>query len=480
MVAVLAIAALAQQAPAFTQASISGIVVTDFEAPQGRIRVYLPDDMRAGDTISGTVYVEPKGTGTDREANAKVLSGLVVSIDSDLGVLDGPRLVVRGMDKTHRLQRSLKVRVFSTGTEFTAPVKVGPNSSDSAKNFVIPAISPSGRPLNIVGPFDGDTGNTKADLGGKEAAVLAETPRTCVVQVDPSYIGPKSVNLSENGKATTGTVVLPRLTLSAPKLALLRGESTVLTVQVTGLEGLSDKAYPIPIELVNLTPGVINLSDRTNFGVEAREVRSGTWTKNFIITASQAGNYTITGLLFCVPLHDAKKAMSVEEFNQWLQGLKVLYTERLKTLQAEAAAQAERNNGKVDAGLEGNIGRKKKLLTTIDTFAGLSDAGEKAVAADAIDALLAGEAMFTLAADLISLAADLLGYTEIPLPGLGHLIKGAKAVAKNLPKTLAALEKAEKLHEELEKLKDAKEKLDKAKELKDAIDNAKKVMDGEK
>ena len=90
------------------------------------------------------------------------------------------------------------------------------------------------------------------------------------------------------------------------------------------------------------------------------------------------------------------------------------------------------------------------------------------------------EAFFGLAADLITLAADMLGYTELPLPGIGHLLKGAKAVMKKLPKVVEALEKAEKVYEELEKIKDAKEKLDKAKELKDALDGAKKAMEGAK
>lgn len=480
MVATIALFALAQLPPAFTQATITGVVVTDFDAPQGKIRVYLPDDMAAGDTISGTVYVEPKGTGAEREANAKLLQGVSVAIDADMGVMSGPKFVVRGMDKSHRLQRSIKVRVFSGGPELSAPITIDQVRTDSAQKFVLPEISPAGRPLSIVGPFDGDASNTKVTVGGKEAAVLAETPRGCAVQVDLSYIGPKTVTLDEAGKSTSGTVVLPRITLSAPKTALLKGERTTVTVQVTGLDGLGTSAFPIPIEIRNLTPTVVDLADRTNLGIEARDVRSGAWTRDFPITATQAGNYTITGLLFCIPLHDAKKAMSTEEFNDWVAGLKVLYNDKLKKLQEEADAQAGRNNGKVDAGLSSNIGRKKKLLTVLDTFTGISDAGEKAVAADAIDKLLADEAMFSLAADLISLAADLLGYTDIPMPGIGHLLKGAKAVAKKLPKTLKALEAAEKIYEELDKIKDLKAKADKAKELRDALDGAKKVMDGEK
>src|SRR5258706_16015029 len=38
-----------------------GLKVTIFNTANGRVIVNLPDDMMAGDTISGTVVAEPKG-----------------------------------------------------------------------------------------------------------------------------------------------------------------------------------------------------------------------------------------------------------------------------------------------------------------------------------------------------------------------------------------------------------------------------------
>ena len=70
-----------QEPPEFNQAVLSGIVVTEFQTPQGQITVYLPDDIAPGDTISGTVYVVPKGTGAEHAANEKLLTGFVLSID---------------------------------------------------------------------------------------------------------------------------------------------------------------------------------------------------------------------------------------------------------------------------------------------------------------------------------------------------------------------------------------------------------------
>src|SRR5215470_20128516 len=41
--------------------SDNGLCTASFTTPQGIIRVNLPDDMAAGDTISGTVTTEPTG-----------------------------------------------------------------------------------------------------------------------------------------------------------------------------------------------------------------------------------------------------------------------------------------------------------------------------------------------------------------------------------------------------------------------------------
>jgi len=57
--------------------------VTRFDLPQGTVTVYLPDDMMAGDTISGTVVPSPKGTGRIAEQNAGVLTGYVVTIQGE-------------------------------------------------------------------------------------------------------------------------------------------------------------------------------------------------------------------------------------------------------------------------------------------------------------------------------------------------------------------------------------------------------------
>src|ERR1051326_5372652 len=60
----------------------NGVLRTTLETPQGKINVSLPDDITAGDTVSGTVNVEAAGNSdAERAANEKELNGCVIDLD---------------------------------------------------------------------------------------------------------------------------------------------------------------------------------------------------------------------------------------------------------------------------------------------------------------------------------------------------------------------------------------------------------------
>ena len=59
-----------------------GLQTITFHVPQGNVVLRLPDDMMAGDTISGTVLEEPKGRTEEEHAkNRAVLDALVVELE---------------------------------------------------------------------------------------------------------------------------------------------------------------------------------------------------------------------------------------------------------------------------------------------------------------------------------------------------------------------------------------------------------------
>src|SRR5262245_40016515 len=82
-------------------ASITGIVYENnyakvpFKTAEGAISVFLPDDMAAGDHITGTVIVEPTGK-NDKEKNLNRLRDIDVRIGNTLidlkKILSGPSI----------------------------------------------------------------------------------------------------------------------------------------------------------------------------------------------------------------------------------------------------------------------------------------------------------------------------------------------------------------------------------------------------
>ena len=64
--------------------TINGIVEGNYSTPQGNIKVYLPDDIRPGDMISGMVVPEPFGKNEkERAKNLKELIKYSVKVDGN-------------------------------------------------------------------------------------------------------------------------------------------------------------------------------------------------------------------------------------------------------------------------------------------------------------------------------------------------------------------------------------------------------------
>ena len=86
---------------------------------------------------------------------------------------------------------------------------------------------------------------------------IAASPRKLIVRNTSEEVGPTTIDCSQHGVVTECPFRNIGIKLSAPKLNLLRGETTTLHVVVTGLAGIT---RPVPLELVNNSPNVINMS----------------------------------------------------------------------------------------------------------------------------------------------------------------------------------------------------------------------------
>ncbi len=287
----------------------NGLHTVTMDTLPGRVIINLPDDMRAGDTISGTVVAEPKGsTEEERKNNTAKLSELKLSLGSkfpkhqkELMILITPRVIVQdestpGGPNQNQANFSTKfpetfnytigVNAARTDTEtvtitVNSPIWFIRDQATSQRlelpvspdDFRLPSMGQQGRPLEIFGPFDGDASNTTLMYGPARSTVqdfekntenvsggfglirpLAESPRKCVFEAPSTFTGPIQLFVKDAKTNTTSPYRNVGVNLTSPKTNLIKGEHTTLKVEVSGLEGIKS---PVPLTLES--KGVITM-----------------------------------------------------------------------------------------------------------------------------------------------------------------------------------------------------------------------------
>jgi hypothetical protein len=352
--------AASTQSPTVTSniQTIDGLTVVTFKVNTGRIRVNLPDDMRAGDTISGTVFADPDGkTKEEQTANQAELKKfgirLIGSMDDkpqdvalgDVGIIfkyalvnnreSGTVFTVGLQHNAGGLLAQQKVPMTQSGAVVTPDPKITtpPGTTPSGAvitpdpkitpTFYFPVLGQTGRPLTITGPFDGNSANTSVSfrsdrnidwdkVKGSVAdfekgatnvsggfGLLAESPRKAVFEAPPNVVGAVEVLLKEGSTEKTSEFRNLRLDLSAPKTSLLKGESTELKVVVSGLDGLKQ---PVPLTLTS--KGVITMDGGPfqQLTIEPKQVDgSGQFTTYRRVVGVQAGGWGATATVITHP-----------------------------------------------------------------------------------------------------------------------------------------------------------------------------------
>jgi hypothetical protein len=313
----------------------NGLYVVKFDTPAGQLTVNLPNDMRAGDTISGTVIAEPKGqTKEERAKNQTELNGLVIEIDrkplrysppaidvAEKGVMasfsishtNEPRAMPTAASHPSPLPISLVNGAGKTLAETTVLIQphlvaedfVGTEVEYTAPLFNIPPLGQTGRPIVITGPFDGDSSNTTLTASALRTAMqdlkkgtenvsgrfvlLAESPRKAVFSSPDNVTGPIQITVNNGTKQTTGTYRNVSVNLSAPKTNLLKGEKTELKVEVSGLQGIKE---PVPLTLES--KGVITMEGGAYQPLVIKPAQvsaDGRYSTNRGVTGVQAGGW---------------------------------------------------------------------------------------------------------------------------------------------------------------------------------------------
>jgi len=185
--------------------SKDGVHTLEFDAPGGRVRVFLPDDLSAGDRVSSSFRIYPAGaTAKAREKNSALLSGLLIEtsyfsapVGEGSATFDVPKnsggstLVFTLVGRDGKRLGSSRVPVGFPRRAADRPQKPTPY------DYQCPVVGQAGRLIEIKGPFDGDFATTDFTVGGVKPFVLSESPRKLVFESPADVSGTVDLVLSE-------------------------------------------------------------------------------------------------------------------------------------------------------------------------------------------------------------------------------------------------------------------------------------------
>ncbi len=284
-----------------------GMRIFRMQLPGGLFRIYLPDDIRVGDRISGSVSFEPNAANA---AEGEAFLARLTQVRIETRFLEsGPRSSATSVNGDR----------FSSGFRFDVPAgATGPLTLDLSAGpgtdlgevrlpisrdmtpgigetpvagHVFPGLAQAGRPLEIRGAFDGDSANTIAELDKAPVQVLIESPRLLVVRSPAKTLGVTEIVVKDGTTRIAGTTRNIGVGLSAPKLNLIKGETTLLTVRVEGLAGIRTN---VPLWLVKAGTVVMEGGNFQHLLIKPSEVRAdGTYQTTRTLTGIAAGSFGV-------------------------------------------------------------------------------------------------------------------------------------------------------------------------------------------
>lgn len=184
--------------------NLTGVDIIEFTLPEGTVKVFLPDDIAAGDTLSAYIGIYPSGNTPDlKDRNARGLNDYIVettynSVPVGEGALtmkippdpEGNVIKFTLTDGEKTLGASyVQIRRYRQPAEAAG--------SPTPFDYQCPLMGQSGRLIEIKGPFDGDFDTTDFSIGGQKPLILAESERKLVFETPAAVTGSVELILKE-------------------------------------------------------------------------------------------------------------------------------------------------------------------------------------------------------------------------------------------------------------------------------------------
>ena len=306
----------------------NGLNTTTFDTLVGTVTVNLPDDLAAGDSISGTVMAELKrepgtaGNQAPKEQTSGMdeLSGYVIEvaeqqtpikepegnlIDFCKGPIESNSNNKIGLCKAWTVpEKAAYIPVVLKNKAGTvvgrSRIPVAPKAPFPVKEqdgkISTPQIGQAGKPVSIKGQM-GNFEDTAIKMGKQTARFLASSPRKMVVESPRDLKGINDIEIEYKGRTVARcTYRSISVRLAADKLNLTKGEQTNMTVTLAGLIGLLS---PVSLQLTNKSPGTVSMAggEAQTINVSPSEVNGDSFVANKTLTGVKPGGFSINAFV---------------------------------------------------------------------------------------------------------------------------------------------------------------------------------------
>lgn len=280
----------------FTASRQPGLQIYQAKTVHGKVIVQLPDDMRPGETISGSVISDPAPSKDPEKVkrNRAALDALQLAF-AGMNFLGGDQYFQAKLPSTPQAMLILAGEKEITGSTPVEVLAEGRQGTFASPLF--PEYLRAGEFQRIPGNFDGSRANTAVMLGDTELPILAESPGGVVTMIPGEIAGIQTLTLTENGETFEKELHVIRLDMAADAATLRKGQSTTLHVSVSGMEGI---AQPVTVEIENLSPAHVSLTggNYQELVISPEDVSpDGTYHHTLPILATSSGGFTVSGIL---------------------------------------------------------------------------------------------------------------------------------------------------------------------------------------
>jgi hypothetical protein len=306
----------AQGAVTAERAIESGLQRVIFTTRRGiKIFVNLPQDLRAGETSSGSVFGEASGkTDAERAAGNEELRSYVIEIAGQKIPPSGRTFELSIPATGLNDENSEVVLRDQKGKELAREKFEVSRQAASVRTDVRFPAAQLGEMLQVGCSCDGVmAGSDYIKVGGQTSLPIAESPRARWAFNTNPATGAAEIEINERSQVIKGKLNILGLKLSALKTGLLKGEQTTLTIELSGLEDLKE---PLPLRLENQTPDVLTMapSNVQELTIKPAEVRAGgKYITQRTLTGIRVGNFHIEGTVVRrdEPVSDAGRETAV-------------------------------------------------------------------------------------------------------------------------------------------------------------------------